>query len=81
MSAYDHELKNNVNMGVNYALEVIKKLEKENNLKLDDNAKARLVGDISVTSAIWALNVYSDIKIKKFVQELFQEMIKTGLYK
>jgi len=58
---------------------IIKQLEKDYNLKIDDNHKAHLIGQLSVAASLESLTVYANKVSKSFAFEFFQEMIKKGV--
>jgi len=48
MSEYDHALWRQVERSVYGSLSLIDRLEEEQEIRLDDSAKARLIGDLSI---------------------------------
>lgn len=79
MSEYDHALWSQVERSVYNSLSIIERLEEEKGMSLDDAAKARLVGDLSVSASITSLMIYSEIKTEAFAHQLVQELVGSGL--
>lgn len=79
MSTYDHEIESRVKRNSLFALGIIKRLEKDYNMKIDDNHKAHLIGQLSVAASLESLTVYANKVSKSFAFEFFQEMIKKGV--
>jgi hypothetical protein len=79
MSAYDFEVENRTRTLVHNALGIINHLVNEQNLKIDDNAKAQLIGQLVVAASIEGLVVYANKIGKNFAFEFFQEMINSGV--
>ena len=52
MSFYWNELKGRVEDGVNLAVHIIEELEKKYGMKIDDNYKAQLIGNLVLASSI-----------------------------
>lgn len=79
MSTYDREIESRVRRNSLFALGIIKQLEKDYNMKIDDNHKAHLIGQLSVAASLESLTVYANKVSKSFAFEFFQEMIKKGV--
>ncbi len=79
MSTYDREIESRVRRNSLFALGIIKQLEKDYNLKIDDNHKAHLIGQLSLAASLESLTVYANKVSKSFAFEFFQEMIKKGV--